>query len=179
MSTNAASLSSKGNIFGITNGGFHDLVHIDDSVRVTGTGALTAQVLQFTGAIQIVDQYAVLTSVTTLVNATDVYADAWDGATAVDLTKTPGATMSGFEVGSFFLKDQSAASTYSTMRADQVRFNELSANKIGQPFILNQKNGADSFIRFHLTTTDAPVDFTMSVNFEFRKLSHDGNLFFV
>lgn len=97
-------------------------------MQVTGTGALTANVLQYTGAIQVVEQYAELVLAPTLTNATDVYADIWDGSVATALTKTPGAILSGAPVGSFFLKDQSVASTYSTMFADQARFNEVSPN---------------------------------------------------
>ncbi len=177
--TTPQSYDSDGNILGDPTNGFHSLTHIEKSLRITGTGALTANVLQFTGAIQVVEQYAVIESITTLVNGTDVYADIWDGTVATDLTKTPGSTISGFEVGSFFLKDKDATNVYSTMRSDQARFNEVSPTKAGAPFILNQKYGVDSFIRFHLTTTDAPVDFNMMIHFEYRKLSENSSLTFL
>lgn len=156
-----------------------DGIPISKIIRVTGNGVLAPNVLQYWGAIQIISQYAQLKEITTLVNATDVYATADSAGGTVPLTKTPGMALSGFEVGSFFLKDQAAASTYSDMRSDQVRMNELSASKTGQPFILNAEYGVDSFIKFHLTTTDAPVDFLMEVFFRFERLTVGSNLVFL
>lgn len=176
--SNAASLSSKGNIFGITNGDFHDEVHMDDSFAISGTGTITANILLVTGSVQFVDQYGIITAVTTLTNATDVYFDVWDGTTAVPITKTTGGILSGFTVGGMFLKDQTVTTAISVMNADQARFNELSPNKVGAPFIITSKNGATNYIRMHLTTTDNPVSFSATMHVTFRKLSHDGNLVF-
>jgi len=140
---------------------------ISKSVRITGTGALTANVLQLTGTVNVISQWALLTSITTLVNATGVYSSLWDGTVPIDLT-ADGIVLSGAPVGSFFTKDQVAAQTYSSNIADQGRLLETLADRwAGRPFIVTQKAAADTFIRFHLTTTDAPVDFTMLVFFEY------------
>lgn len=137
------------------------------NVRITGAaGALTFNVFKVTGTVLILDQFAEIISVTTLTNCTDVYADAYDGTVAIDLTKTPGAVLSGAPVGSFFTKNKVAAETYTVLLADQVRVNEPS-NKTAAPFFVTQKNGVDTFIRLHMDTTDDPIDFTMDVWFYF------------
>ena len=159
--------------------GFHDERHIESLARITGTGALTASLLQFTGSVQIIEQYAKIVSKTTLTNATAVYADIWDGTVPTDLT-LDGAVISGFSVESFFLKDQLASQTYSVLNADQARLSEVAdSKKAGRPFIINAKPAVDNFIRFHLTTTDAPIDFTMEVHFTYRRLTANSSLAFV
>lgn len=172
---------SKGNIIGVLPEDFYAERNISKSVRVTGTGAIIANVLQFYGTIQIIEQYAVITSITSLINCTNVYADVYDGTNAVDLT-LDGADLSGFEVGAFFLKDKVATLPYSSLDADQVRVNEvLDAKKVGRTFIVNAKDGGvtDNYIRFHLTTTDTPIDFTMRVHFTYRRLTTDAILSFL
>ena len=39
--------------------------------------------------------------------------------------------------------------------------------KSGRPFTVTQKNGADTFIRLHFTTTDTPVNFKVKIHFEY------------
>jgi hypothetical protein len=148
-------------------------------IRVTGTGALTANVLQVKGTINVISQYATLTSVTTLDNATNVYADVYDGTNAVALT-ADGLTLSGYEEGSFFTKDKDSTEPYSASDSDQVRKTEVTAEaEIGKPFTVTQKKDTDTFIRFHLTTTDNPVDFTMEVVFKYETLSPNASLVFL
>ena len=148
-------------------------------VRITGgPGALVADVFEFTGAVWIKSQIARITSVTTLVNATNVYADVDDGAAQVDLTKQDpgGAVLSGMEVGTAFLKDEVETQPYSVIRADQVRAHFPSgARTFGEPFWINAKPGATNVMRLHLTTTDAPVDFNVLLRFEY--LLFDGSTF--
>lgn len=156
-----------------------EIIKISKSVRVTGTGALTANVLQVVGTVNIISQYATITSVTTLTNATGVYATAYDGTNSIDLT-ADGAVLSGFPVGSFFTKDKDSTETYTASKADQVRKTEVTAEAdIGKPFTVTQKNATDTFIRFHLTTTDSPVDFTMHVIFKYEPLSPGASLVFL
>lgn len=148
-------------------------------VRITGNGALTANILQVFGSVRILEQYANLMAVTTLVNATGIYADTYDGTNAIDLTAN-GAVLSGCPAGSFFTKDKDSTEIYSVAKADQVRMNEVrNEAEVGTPFTITQKNGVDTFIRFHLTTTDNPVDFTMRVVFMFLGKSPDANLVFL
>jgi hypothetical protein len=137
--------------------------------RITGTGTVNTNVLQLVGSIRILNQWAIIKSVTTLTNMTNIYADLWDGTNSVLLTKNTGATLSGAPVGTFFTKDQLVAEPYSISLADQCRMLE-NAHRIAIPFTVTQKNGANTYIRFNYTTTDAPVDFTMQVWFEYEEL---------
>ena len=161
---------------GIGNG--HE-VFMSKTVRVTGTGALAANILQVFGSVRIIEQFAVLKSITSLINATNVYADAYDG-TNTELLTSDGAVLSGVSVGSLFTKDKDNTNIYSVSDASQVRVNEVLADKnVGKPFTVTQKNGADTFIRFHLTTTDTPVDFMMEVVFIFERHGSGSNLVFL
>jgi hypothetical protein len=155
-----------------------DEIEIRKTYRITGTGAITENILQVSGSVRVVNQYAVIKKITTLVNATGVYADAYDGTIAEDLT-ADGAVISGFEVGSLFFKDKDVTQIYTALNADQVRVNELLLdNKAGKPFTVVHKNSVDTFIRFHLTTTDTPVDFMVEIVFLYEKLGSGSNLVF-
>jgi len=141
--------------------------HIDATAVLGGTGAQTVNVFEFTGTIQILNQWAIITDATTLTNCTGVYADIYDGTTAVDLTLN-GAVLSGAPVGTFFTKNQTAAQTYTTILADQCRVTETVDDKrAGRPFTITGKNGVTNYIRFHYTTTDNPINFTIFVHFEY------------
>jgi len=144
---------------------------IIEDVNITGNNnSYNINVFKFTGAIQILCQYAIITEVTDLSNMTGVYADIWDGSTSVNLTDdSPGATLSGFSVGSMFTKDQAANQAYTVMNADQCRLSEPGFNQVGRPFIINAKNGVDNYIRFNYTT-NTTLDFKMSVYFTYRTI---------
>ncbi len=160
-------------------GNGHGEILIRKTYNITGTGAITENILQITGAVRIVNQYAVVKKITTLVNATNIYATAYDGTDSVELTDD-GATISGFAVGSIFFKDQALTEEYTVLNADQVRVNELIVdNKAGKPFTVIQKNGADTFIRLHLTTTDTPIDFDVEITFLYEKLGAGASLTFL
>lgn len=139
--------------------------------NITGDNeTVTANVFSFTGSVRIIDQWAIITDDTALTNATNIYADLYDGTNTVLLT-SDGMTLSGATVGTIFTKDKISASTYSSMDADQVRMLEtLEDKKIGRPFLINGKNGVTNYIRFHVTTNTI-LDFTMLVHFEYRLLN--------
>jgi hypothetical protein len=152
---------------------------IQKTLRVIGTGSITANVLQITGTVRVIQQYATITSVTSLNNATGVYADAYDGTNAEILT-ADGAVLSGCPVNTFFTKDKDSSETYTVSKADQIRKTEVSAEaEIGLPFTLTQPYEIDSFIRLHLTTTDTPVDFKIHVVFKYLPLSPGSKLVFL
>ncbi len=155
-----------------------DGIGISKLVNITGTGALAAQLLQLEGSVRIIDQYALIEAITTKTNATNVYATLWDGTVSVDLT-LDGVDISAAPVGSLFTKDNVAASTYSVNSADQGRLNDLEWGGTGRPFTVTQKNGVDTFLRFHLTTTDNPIDFDMRVFFRYIPLGPTSRLYFL
>ena len=141
--------------------------HIYKSVNVTGTGSQSANVLQVTGTVIILDQYAEIKTVTTLTNLTGLYSTLYDGTNTVDLT-SDGAILSGMPVGTFFTKDKVSTEVYSINDASQCRVLEtLADRKSGRPFTITQKNGANTYIQLHYTTTDNPVDFDVEIHFEY------------
>lgn len=151
-------------------------VHKDFTVY--GTGSVAANVLQLTGSVVVLNQWAEIIAVRTLNNLTNAYATLWDGANSINLT-ADGLTLSGAPVGSLFTKDKTSEQPYSANIADQCRMLETLANKrVGRPFIITQKAGANTYIRFHFTTTDDPVDFDMHICFEFYPL-RNGDLAFL
>jgi hypothetical protein len=122
-------------------------------------------VFKVVGTVRVLNQYAQITEATTLTNCTAVYATLYDGTNTVDLT-LDGAVLSGAPVGTFFTRDKDATNAYSVAVSDQCRMNEVTSEKtIGRPFTLTQKNGADTYVRFHYTTTDSPIDFVMRLRF--------------
>lgn len=152
---------------------------ISKTVRVTGTGSIVAPLLQLTGSVRILEQYAIISEVVTLVNATAIFATLYDGTNTVDLT-ADGIILSGAPVGTIFMKDQVAAQTYSVNVADECRMNELISDRnAGRPFTVTQKNNTDTFLRLHLTTTDSPIDFTVHVVFRFVALYNGSGLVFL
>lgn len=154
-------------------------IKIEKTFRIVGTGSLAPDVLKVTGTVRILEQYATITSVTTLNNATGVYADTHDGTNVINLT-ADGSVLSGCPVDSFFTKDKDSSETYSVAKADQVRMNEVSnEDAVGTPFTITNKNNTDTFIRFHLTTTDNPVDFTIKIVFKYNPLSPNSELEFL
>lgn len=151
---------------------------IESLAVITGTGAVAVNVLQLTGTVLILNQWAEITEITTLTNLTNVYATLYDGTNSVDLT-ADGVDLSTAVVGSFFTKDKIASEVYSASIATQCRVLEtLGDRRAGRPFLVTQKNGADTFIRFHYTTTDAPVLFTMRISFEYIPMN-GGSLVFL
>jgi len=157
-----------------------NILEINKTVRVTGTGSIVAPLLQLIGSVRITEQYAVITDVTTLNNATAIYATLYDGTVSEDLT-ADGIVLSGAPVGTMFLKDKTAANAYSVSIADQCRLNETITNvrNISRPFTVTQKNGVNTFLRLHLTTTDTPIDFTVFVVFKYTPLYNGSRLFFL
>jgi len=152
---------------------------ISKSVRVTGTGAIAANLLQLRGQVLIESQYAVIESITTLANATGVYATIYSANGEVELTDD-GAVLSGFEVGSYFTKDQIATEIYTAVNSVIPGIAEVATSRLaGRPFTVIAENGVDTFIRFYLTTSDTPVDFTMGVYFKYIPLTDGSSLVFL
>ena len=149
------------------------IVTINKMVRITGTGNLAANLLQLFGTVKVLEQYAILMSKVSLLNATNVYATLFSaGSPELDLT-ADGAVLSGAPVGTFFTKDQGTAEQYSVLMSDVPRLSESKGadDTAGIPFTVQQQNGADTFLRFYLATTDAPVDFTMFVEFTYKRFN--------
>jgi len=148
-----------------------DPIALQREIRITGTGSQTVNLFQLVGAVRVNQALAVIKSITTLTNLTGLYFDLWDGAAAKELT-SEGATLSGCLCGAIFIKDQIDTQELSVYDTDQARSSEVIDDKrIGKPFSVMAKHGADTFIRLHYTTTDNPVDFTVWLKIEFEPLN--------
>ena len=156
-----------------------DEISINKNIRILGTGAITQNILQVFGSVRIMEQYFIIKSITSLNNATNLYADAHDG-TDTELLTADGAILSGCMIDSMFTKDLEDSQIFSVCDCSQVRVNEITKEKyIGKPFIVTQKRLENTFIRLHLTTSDTPIDFILGVLFKFQRLGIGSNLVFV
>lgn len=147
--------------------GFRLCVH---GVSITGNNnTYTTNVFKVTGAVRVIDQYAIITEATSIANCTNVYSTLYDGTNTVNLT-ADGATLSAAPIGTLFLKDQDVSQPYSVVMSDQCRVNEITLDKrAGKPFTINAKYGADTYVRFHYKTTGV-LNFKMDIHFIYQKL---------
>jgi hypothetical protein len=145
-----------------------------------GPGNIEADLAIVTGAALVLRQYSIVTEITTLNNATDIYAGLWDGTNLEKLTagNPGGSVLSGCSVGTLLVKDENASSPASVLNADQGRSKEPITRDAGFPFLVNPKNGVQTTIRLFLTTTDNPASFKMKVFLEYRPMD-GGQLIFV
>jgi hypothetical protein len=135
-------------------------------VNITAdTETKAINVFQITGTVLVVNQIAIITAAPALTNCTNVYASFYDGTLDQDLT-ADGINLSGAPVGTTFFKDKAVSQTYTLLDVSTGVVYEPSDFKQGKPFYVVQKNGADSFIRFNLTT-NTTLDFTMYLEFEY------------
>lgn len=146
---------------------------IFENVPITGNNlSYNINIFKLIGSVMVLDQYAIITEAIALTNMTDVYADLWDGTNSVKLTNgNPGGmTLSAAPVGTLFTKDLLASSPYSINTADQCRMLEPGNRDIGRPFIVTQKNGVNTYIRFNYTT-NTNLDMKMTVYFKYKILN--------
>jgi hypothetical protein len=120
---------------------------------------VVTNIFQVQGTILILTADGLVVDNTTLNNCTNIYWDVWDGTNSDPITKVTGANLNGAPVGTFFIKDEGVASAVTVLQADEGRIYEPSAGKKAhQEFFITQKAGVDTFIRFHYTTTDTPIN---------------------
>jgi hypothetical protein len=156
---------------------YRDYISVEQEVHLQANNeTVNANVFKFTGSIEVVAQYAEVTEVTNATNITNVYADIWDGTNSKNLTAA-GANFSGLTVGSFFSKLEAVTEEYVVHIASQNRVTEITADNIGQPFLITAKQGVNNYIRFNFTT-NTTLDFKMKVFFKYR-IINGGSLEFV
>jgi hypothetical protein len=165
--------------------GFRDAYDVQEITQelhvVAGVGPVAANILQVTGSVLVLDQYAVLTEVNALTNFTDVWATMYSGGADRDpLTKgnPGGADLSNMPVGSFFTRGHVVTSPYDVIDATHAAMFEPTGPRVGSSFTATQgTGGVDSFLRIK-GTAGAPVDFKMEVTFQWAPLD-GGTLVFV
>lgn len=125
----------------------------------------SVNVFQVTGTCEVMSLHGEVKVATTFTNCTSVYFDLWDGTTSVPITKTTGCALSGFGVGSFFIKDTDVASALSTLQNNQCRIKEAATGaKVDANLFIVQKISTNTYIRFNYTTTDAPINAQIKVD---------------
>jgi hypothetical protein len=125
----------------------------------------SVNVFQVTGSTKVTLLHGEILTKTTLTNCTSVYFDLWDGTNSVPITKTTGASMSGYNVGAFFIKDSDVATALSILNNASCGIKEAATgNRVNTEFIAVQKTATNTYIRFNYTTTDAPINATVKVD---------------
>jgi hypothetical protein len=125
----------------------------------------SVNVFQITGTTKIISFHGEVTAKTTLTNCTSVYFDIWDGTTSVPITKTTGASMSGYNVGAFFIKDANVSSSLTIINNASCGIKEAATGtKVNSELIAIQKTATNTYIRFNYTTTDAPINVSIKVD---------------
>jgi hypothetical protein len=124
------------------------------------------------GTIEVMGMHGFISSITTLTNCTNVYFDLWDGTTSVPLTKTTGASLSGYGLGSFFLKNADASLELSTINNNQGRLTEgATGTKAFMNFLISSKLSTNTYVRFNYTTTDAPINAQVTIHIAYSDLN--------
>lgn len=132
-----------------------DHLHNTTDWSSVGGGAGTDNIFQITGSVDILFIFG---EVATQMHADvdNLYLELDDGTNQVDITAQTagGVDTNSAEVGSLFIKSLTSGSNMALLQANQVRLNEDSSGKKGgAPFIITQKNGANTFIRVGWTGT--------------------------
>lgn len=149
----------------IRTGGKHLTKEITLNANAT---TANVNVFQITGNVKVLAIHGHVKTKTTLTNLTNAYFAIWDGTVERALTKTTGASMSGFNVNGYFAKTKDVSVALTTANNAAGNYVEPSSDKnTFQPFIAIQKTGTDTFIRFTYTTTDAPINATLEIHIEF------------
>jgi hypothetical protein len=140
--------------------------HITKTITLSANNtSANVNVFQVTGACLVKNFHGEISTKTTLTNCTSVYFDLWDGTTSVPITKTTGGTMSGYNVGAFFIKDADVSSALTILNNDQGRIKEATTgNRAATEFLTIQKTETNTYIRFNYTTTDAPIAATVKID---------------
>lgn len=140
--------------------------HIDNIITLNANNTTQSiNVFKITGTVEVLELHGEIKTVGTLTNMTSVYFNLYDGTNTVEITKATGANMSGYDAGSFFIKDADASTALSTINNNQCRIKEAAVGtKVSSPFLVVQKIGTDTYIRLTYTTTDAPINATIEVH---------------
>jgi hypothetical protein len=128
-------------------------------------------IFQITDTIHIYRMWAEVTDATTLANCTAASFDLYDSTAAVQITAASGV-LSGVSANTYIMKTGLQANAFDVNDASAGSLTEQTyeGSDVFSRFIVTQKNGADTFIRFTYTTTDAPINATLDVYCEYREL---------
>lgn len=145
-------------------------IKLSVEMTVNGTGAISANIFKVNGSVDIIDAYGEITEITTLTNLTNGKFFLYDGTNSVDIT-ADGFSLSGVSVGSIILKTLDSSNAATIVNADQCRVTEAdTSKKTHHPFMVTQKNGADTYLKCSMSTTDNPVNFKVKFYVVYKPL---------
>jgi len=146
----------------------------DITISANNTSA-NIDCFQITGSIEILRIYGAIKTITTLANCTAAYFDLFTAGDAADVITKNNGVLSGMAVGTFFTKEAVKTETMTVINNATISVTEPATNKkTFTPFIVTQKTGADTFIRFNYTTSDAPANAVFTVYVEYREPPNEG-----
>lgn len=143
--------------------------HLTKTVTLNANNTTQSiNLFQITGNVKILGIHGHITAKTTLTNLTNAYLAIWDGSVERAITKSQGATLSGYNVGAFFAKTQDASASMANANNSVGNYVETTTDKNAlQQFFAIQKTGTNTYIRFTYTTTDAPINAEFEFHIEF------------
>lgn len=143
--------------------------HITKTITLSANATTESiNLFQITGNVKVLGIHGHITAKTTLANLTNAYLAVWDGTVERAITKTTGATLSGYNVGAFFAKTQDASVVMANSNNSVGSFIETTTDKNAlQQFFVVQKTATNTYIRFTYTTTDAPINAQFEFHIEY------------
>jgi hypothetical protein len=137
----------------------------------------SVNVFSLTGSVKVRKIYGFITTAATLANLTVASFDLYDSTAVVQITAAGGA-LSGMAVGTFFAKcDKNDADfVVSNNVAGAIMEPIYEGSELFSMFALTKKTGANTYLRFTYTTTDAPIAATLTIFAEYYPLDSTGVL---
>lgn len=137
----------------------------------------SVNVFRIEGSVDILKLCARITDASTLTNLTAASFDLYDGTATVQITAATGV-LSGMAVDTYFVKAGLAANAFDVNNNATCSLVEQTYEGSGifSPFIITQKTGTNTYLRFTYTTTDAPIDAKINIAAEYDKCQK-GKLF--
>lgn len=118
---------------------------------------VTTNVFQIAGLVELKNFVLEVTDATVLNNCTELQIDLYDGTNTIPLS-TNGALISGMGVGTIIIKDLDKTKDLTVLNNSQCRILEKADKDTHQPFLVLQKSGTNTYIRFKYKTTDTPIN---------------------
>jgi hypothetical protein len=134
---------------------------ISKVITLGGTGAQTVNIFQLTGSCYLKRLYGFITTKTTLTNLTASSFQLFDGA-AVQITANTGV-LSGMAVGTMIAKTGLLGVVYSVANNVAGIVNEATANVLWCECAITQKVATATYVRLAFSTTDNPINATMTM----------------
>ena len=143
-------------------------------VTLSGTGATSVNLFQLIGTVEIVQIHGCIVDATSMATLTGAHWDLWDSTAALPITKNDGV-LSAMAVGTFFYKNANLTITMAVSNNSVGRVNEPTTGvKAFTPFVITQKTGANTYIRFTYTTAVNPINAQLCFHINYIPHTYDG-----